>query len=461
MNEDNLTTKKQIDKILDIFTYISTLSKAVTSTLIGITALLLTWWIIEGNLRQHPVIISDLNIPPDLQSQGYSPEVIVRRLLDEIMHIRNSPNYSGAEAATFEGAPRTPPPTIQSIAGLSLSSVNYAVQGFVGRKPMVVQGEIISIKTAAGQPIYSARIRLDDRVISEREGRFATPDLNKLIKGLAFDLYRHFDPLHAALAAWNVDDLEAMQVAIRQLISSSKSSDRKYGLMLRSYIGNNAMAEADLKEALRVDPSFVQAIALLSVLELRRDNYEVAYQLADQAIDMAPDRGFGYYAKGRVQRSEGHFEAALSNLKEGCKREPRLAACYNQVGEVLLELSLVSDKPTESLRSAYEWFLRATKVDESYPLALSNASWTAASFGDLSDALYLGNSAIEMDPKNALYRLRQAWVLKRKGDYHLAIEYLKESLRLKPTIIDALDEKPWDRKVVQELVEWQKDFAKQ
>lgn len=441
-------------RFLAFCTSVSTFWRAVTSAVVGFAAAFLALWLLSAALRPQSVVVAELNLPPPLLQQGYTPEVIVRRMLDDVNRLRDISNIDRAELATFEGAPSTPPPHLQSVGGISLGSIEYVLRTILGHTPLVVQGEIIAKYRDQGGPLFEGRLRLGATIISEREGKLATTDIDKLIQDLAFDLYRHFDPLRAAYAAWNLDDLEDMRIALRQLLASSRPEDRKYGLMLRAYIVAPALAEADLREAIRIDPSFIHALSLLSGLERRRGAYETAMGHAEQAIRMAPARGLGLYAKGRVQRSEGRLAEALASLEEACRREPRLATCPNQVGEVLLEMSLRTAPPDALQRAAYTAFLKAAEIDRTYATALANAAWAAASYGDLPEALLLANAAIDLAPANATHHLRQAWILKRQGADTEARQAISEALRLRPGALDEPPAHPWERDMVDELVKW-------
>ncbi len=441
-------------RFLALCTSVSTFWRAVTSAVVGLAAVLVAWWLLSATLRPQPVVIAELSLPPPLLQQGYTPEVIVRRMLDDMNRLRDASNVDRAELATFEGAPSSPPPNLQSVGGISLGSVEHALRGILGRTPLVVEGEIIAKQRDHGGPLYEGRLRLGSAIISEREGKFATPDLDKLIQDLAFDLYRHFDPLRAAYAAWNLDDLEDMRIALRQLMASPRPEDRKYALLMRSYIVSPVLAEADLREAIRLDPSFVHALTLLSGLERRRGAHDAAMAHAEQAIRAAPDRGLGLYAKGRAQRARGQLADALATVEEACRREPRLPTCPNQVGEILLETSLGSDRPEALQRAAYAAFLKAAELDRSYAAALSNAAWAAAAQGDLPEALLLANAAADLAPTDPAPRLRQAWILKRQGAGTEARLALAEAQRLRPDVLAEPPGQPWERGQARELATW-------
>lgn len=447
-------------RFLTFCTSVSTFWRAVTSAVVGLSAAFLGLWLLSAAFRPQPVVVAELNLPPPLLQEGYTPEVIVRRMLDDVNRLRDASHIDRADLATFEGAPSTPPPHLQSVGGISVGSIEYALRAILGHKPLVVQGEIIAKTRTQGTPVFEGRLRLGPVIISEREGKLASPDLDKLIQDLAFDLYRYFDPLRAAYAAWNLDDLEDMRLALRQLLASPRPEDRKYGLLLRAYIVAPAMAEADLREAIRIDPSFIHALSLLSALERRRGAYELAMGHAEQAIRMAPTRGLGLYAKGRVQRSEGRLTEALASLEEACRREPRLATCPNQLGEVLLEMSLHTASPIALRRAAYTAFLKAAEIDRTYAAALSNAAWAAAAYGDLHEALLLANAAIDLAPADATHRLRQAWILQRQGAEAEARQAISDALRLRPDVLNGPPAQPWERDMMREIGDWSGNVAR-
>ena len=441
-------------RFLTFCTSVSTFWRAVTSAVVGLAVTFLTFWLLSTALRTQPVVIAEFNLPPPLLQQGYTSEVIIRRILDDVNQLRHASRLRRTELTTFEGAPSSPPPHLQSVGGISMVSIEYVLRAILGYAPLVVQGEIIAKNLDQGGPLFEGRLRLGPTIISMREGKLATQDLDKLIQDLAFDLYRFFDPLRAAYAAWNIDDLEDMRIALRQLLASPQKEDLKYALLLRSFIVTPALAEADLREAIRIDPSFIDALSLLSGLERRRGDYEAAMAHAEQAIRIAPARGLGLYAKGRVERSKGRLAEALATLEEACRREPLLANCPNQVGEILLEMSLFTDTPQALQRAAYNAFLKAAEIDRSYAAALSNAAWAAAAYADLPEALLLANAAIDLSPADPTYHLRQAWILKRQGADVEAQQAISRALHLRPGALDERPEHPWERDMVREITDW-------
>ena len=56
-------------------------------------ALLVAGWIMTVTLGPQPVLVAEPSLPPDLLRQGYSPEVVVRRVLDDVTRLREAADH--------------------------------------------------------------------------------------------------------------------------------------------------------------------------------------------------------------------------------------------------------------------------------------------------------------------------------------------------------------------------------
>jgi hypothetical protein len=152
-------------RFLAFCTSVSTFWRAVTSAVVGFAAAFLALWLLSAALRPQSVVVAELNLPPPLLQQGYTPEVIVRRMLDDVNRLRDISNIDRAELATFEGAPSTPPPHLQSVGGISLGSIEYVLRTILGHTPLVVQGEIIAKYRDQGGPEFRNEVQHQLRVL--------------------------------------------------------------------------------------------------------------------------------------------------------------------------------------------------------------------------------------------------------------------------------------------------------
>ena len=267
-----------------------------------------------------------------------------------------------------------------------------------------------------------------------------TDDLDTLVKQLSFDLYAHFEPFRAALAAWRLGDYEMARDVLRPLVVSANSEDRKYSLWLRSKLASARQEETDLMEALSIDPNFHMALVSLSDVYRRRKDFDGGVAFADQAIAAAPESPLGYHEKGRNLREANRTAEAIAAYRTACSRSVLYAPCHNQLGEIFMEQgSVLLDEPgklsaegLEKYRQAQTEFIKAIKVDPAHVWAHSNGAYVATALGDHREGLILANRAKSLDPKAPAHQLRYAWALLRSGNKSDARAILDEIVSKQP-----------------------------
>ena len=423
-------------KLLDVCTRVSAVSHAVTSAVVSIAALVAASWVSIVAIGPQRIVIADIDLPPPLTQQGYTTTIVARHLMDEVGRLREASVMDRAEFALFERASNAPSPPLQAtIGGAAFGTVEQALRLVSGNRIQTILGEIVEKSGSNSAPFYEGRLRLGDAVISDRRGALGTPSLDKLIQDMAFDIYRNFDPVRAAYAAWRLDDLDDMRIALRQALSSSSIEDRKYALTLRSRIAEPLQAEADLREVIRLDPGFVNAFFLLAELERKRGDLDAAEDHVMRGLGKNPRLPMGLYQWGRILQAQGRLADALAVATEACRFDGRSASGCNLMGEILLEQASVPGGNPQLARQAYDAFLRALKIDESHDAALSNAAHAAASFGDYPEAMILIDAALAKSPGSIPHLLRRTWILVRKGDLDAAERLLSELLGRHPELL--------------------------
>lgn len=423
-------------KLLDVCTRVSAVSHAITSAVVSIAALVAASWISIMAIGPQRIVIADIDLPPPLSQRGYTTTIVARHLLDEVGRLREASAMDRAELALFERASDAPSPPLQAtIGGAAFGTVEQALRLVSGNRIQTIVGEIVEKSGSSSSPFYEGRLRLGDVVISDRRGALGTSSLDKLIQDMAFDIYRNFDPVRAAYAAWTLDDLDDMRIALRQALASSNIEDRKYALTLRSRISEPLQAEADLREVIRLDPGFVNAFFLLAELERQRGDLGAAEDHVMRGLAKDPRLPQGLYQWGRILEAQGRLADALAVATEACRFDGRSASGCNLMGEILLEQASMAGGSPQLAKQAYDAFLRALKIDESHHTALANAAHAAASFGDHPEALILIDTALAKSPASIPHLLRKTWILLRKGDQEAAERLLSELMGRYPDLL--------------------------
>jgi tetratricopeptide (TPR) repeat protein len=429
--------------LADQLNIVQNVSKTVTSLIISISAVFGTGFVFKSVFHPTSVVLDRIEIPASLEAQGFKSEVVVQRLLDEINTYKTIANNNpkggvdGPENALFSGMSKGSDAKIEaSVGGISLQSIEQAVRFVFQKDPQVISGDITNASTANGFASVEGRIRLSQQVISKRKNSTEKNEIDDLIKLLAFDLYAHFEPLRAALAAQRLGKPELALEVLRPLVISGTPTERKFALWLRSTLAPVAEREQYLLEALSIDPEFYPAVIGMSEFAVNQKRYGEAIEYADRAILLNPSSPLGFNAKGIALRSSGDRAAAVKQFELACALPIQSPGCHNLLGIEYMR-PLDRQPPTkEALRKAYAEFTAAIKANPRAAWAHSNAAYVSTELNDLKEAKILILRAIELEPTEPTHQFRYAWTTYRLGDHAKAKEMMTNLLEAHPNWLE-------------------------
>jgi len=194
---------------------------------------------------------------------------------------------------------------------------------------------------------------------------------------------------------------------------------------------SGAVAEAErlYAQALAQDPGNADALCYLAMICCQQGQFPKGIDLLQQAIKVAPQRGFAYNLLGRAQHQIGQLDAALASFDAAIGCQPDLAEAHGSRGLVLSDLG----RPVEAVESYdralalnpssfEEWCNRGTTLH-----LLEREEEALASF-DKAIALNSGIAEIHINRGNLLS------LLDRLDD---ALAAYDRALLLNPTIAQA------------------------
>ncbi len=121
-------------------------------------------------------------------------------------------------------------------------------------------------------------------------------------------------------------------------------ADTLLGTVL-SYLGDTEGAAAALRKAVEADPKDFEAqLGLGAVLHTDRD-LDGARQHLQRALQLRPDSTVARYEWARLERAEGHTEAAVQDFEKVVRRRSHLGSAARRTGRALFSL-----KPPEGWR---------------------------------------------------------------------------------------------------------------
>jgi len=423
----------------DQLTTIQTVSKTITSLVISASALFGTGFVFKSVLHPTTVVLDEIDIPASLEKLGFKSDVVVQRLLDEISTYQaianNNPKggVDGPETALFSGISRGADAKIEaSVGGFSLQSIEQAVRYAFQKDPQVISGDITMAPSENGAVTLEGRVRLSQQVISRRQNSTEKNEVGDLLKLLAFDVYAHFEPLRAALAAQRLGQQELALEVLRPLVVSGTPKERKFALWLRSTLAPSGERDQYLLEALFIDPDFFPALIGMSEFEAGHKRYAESIEYADRAILLNPSSPLGYNAKGVALRSSGDRAAGVKEFEKACALPVQSPGCHIWLG--LEYMRAIDRKPPtkEALRKAYVEFSAAIKANPRAAWAHSHAAFVSTELNDLREAKILILRAIELDPVEPTHQFRYAYTRYRLGERAKAKEMMTSLLESHP-----------------------------
>ena len=418
---------------------IQNISKTVTSFAMSACALFGLGFVSQSFWHPTPVVIERIEIPGFLEERGYKSEIVVKRVLDELNNYRSvaasnpKGGVDGPENAFFSSVSSEKETKIEaSVGGISLNAIEQAVRQVLQKQPVIVSGEIL--RADKDGAMLEGRLRIANINSANKTYDAKSDDINEVIKLLAFELFAHFDPLRAALAAERLGKHDMALDVLRPIVSTGEPEQRKVALWLRATIAGVSDQDQYLNEALAIDPNFFPALIALAEYESSQRRHAEAIVLADRAIAIDPNSALGYNAKGVALRQSGNRPAAVEEFKKACALPKLTPGCHIWLG--LEYMRPVEGKPAskESLRQAYVEFTLAIKANPKAIWAYSHAAYVATELKDYREAKMLGARAVELEKNEPVHQIRLAGALYYLGDKAKAKATMKDVLAAYPAI---------------------------
>jgi cellulose synthase operon protein C len=221
---------------------------------------------------------------------------------------------------------------------------------------------------------------------------------------------------------------------------------------------NDARAESEWREAVRLRPGLADAQRSLAALEMRRGDMNALSQTAEQIITSAPQAPDGYLMRALAEMNRQKYSDAEQDLTKVMGMAPRSAAPYVQMGnlhgmekqypEAIKFYQEALDKDpasTEALQGIMNVYLLQKQPDQAVAAARTQIakSPTAGAFYDLlgtvlfqrkdlsgADAAF--HKAIDLDKNNSDALLKLGQVQAAEGSVDQAIALYQQSIKDHP-----------------------------
>lgn len=188
--------------------------------------------------------------------------------------------------------------------------------------------------------------------------------------------------------------------------------------------GRYGDAAIEFRNALRVDPRFVDAFYQLAQAELAQHNWHSAYVSLERTIALDPTRLDAQLDRGRLYLAARQFNNAEDDAQFILKRQPDYVAAYQLLGAALIG----QQKPEKAVAA----FTKVTQLRPNDPHAFANLALVEISLGRLPDAEQHLKEALAADPKSiqACVELANSYRLQNQAPQ--AEQVLREGITTNP-----------------------------
>ena len=233
---------------------------------------------------------------------------------------------------------------------------------------------------------------------------------------LVFYLYEKFKKL------LEEDDLKGAEVYLQK--AASILQDYRfhfyYGLLLKKH-GQEELAEMELKQCTKDNPSFAYGFFELGNLMFERKIYDEALDNFMKAIEVKKDFILSYLKIADVYMENGRYEEALDFLNQSLKIDKKFVQSYLRIGVIYNQLQRYKD--------AYVVLNQATELEDVDFEIYYNLSYTLQKLGRHREAKIAIEKALEKNREDFILH-EYSLILKNLGLFQDALEKEEEALKI-------------------------------
>jgi tetratricopeptide (TPR) repeat protein len=356
-----------------------------------IIALAFAFW---REARNDTVFLEPINVPGEIDRQGFHPAVVASHLLDEAVAMqqrgsgwrRRRPLENIAAVADMQGPG----------GYISIRAIVKSARAMLGRPATRISGDIT--RKADG---YLLRLRVGDRVIEAVGGPHApAPDIDQLIHDGAQDLLQAVDPF--ALASYFFNGPEAGTAApntmrlVQAVLRTEHVEDRAWAFSLWGSVllgqGREQEAMEKYRAALEADARIGSQHALenLAKMLVRHGREDEAVALVDAVAARRPARLENLVAAAVAYGRLGRWDRALA-LAELATRHHHHSVLAQQILGFALGGLHRYDEGIEALRHSRD-------LDRANSTTEFLLTWLLTLAGRGDEAMRVANEAVARIP---------------------------------------------------------------
>jgi len=226
----------------------------------------------------------------------------------------------------------------------------------------------------------------------------------------------------------NVKALERVQAQAAKV----PNSDAVYVLLGGLQVANQDLggAETSLQKAIQLNPANLDAVILLSKVEMARGEGDQALANAYKLIENNPKNVTAYFFAGTMEELRGRPQRAEEVYRKALQVESNYGPAANNLAYLMLQNSESADQALNLARIARQ------KMPDS-PSAADTLAWAYYQKGVYGIAADLLQEALQKAPDNATYHYHIGMVYQKQKNTPAARKHLQRTLQINPNFPDA------------------------
>jgi tetratricopeptide (TPR) repeat protein len=234
--------------------------------------------------------------------------------------------------------------------------------------------------------------------------------------------------LRRSLAWWHLGDFAKAQADVDEALRLQPGNARVHnvlGVLAREKKDPEQALKA-FGEAIRLDPNLAMAYQNRALVWMDKKEYDRAMLDLDDAIRLSPKFASAHYDRGRAWAAKKQLDRALGDFDQAVRFAPSFALAYLHRGNAWWDKK-------ESAKAIQD-YTDAIRADPKFALAYTNRGNAWRHLKEYAKALDDYDEAIRLDKKPHLAHYNRGLLWANKGEHGRAVKDFDEAIRLSPKV---------------------------
>lgn len=378
------------------------------------------------------IYLSSFDMSPSLEEDGYTGEIISRKIQDINKDIRESVKHNREKGllegdeieGSFEVNWLDEKENIEIPGIVSTGSLVNFIRKIRGDKTFYISGEVVklndkieSVLRVNGTNVYSKRASVDN--------------MEDIFLSLAEKVSFYTQPYHLIIFLYmNRENDECVKV-IKDIIEEEKENTKSLAYTVWGNIefqkGDYEESIEKQKKALEIKPSNSSAYQGWGLVLMQKKKYDEAIKKFKKAIEVNPNSSSAYIDWGHALSEQGKYDEAIEKFKKVI--ESKYLESEKYYAYVYWAFAL---EKQEKYKEADDKFRETIETDPSYSDGYIHWGTSLKNRGLYEDAIRNYKKAWELDGKDVYVLVEWADALSKQNRIIEALEKYKEASIINP-----------------------------